>query len=326
MRKRLQLVKPSTRSFFSESRKLNRYGPLDWLHGYVYGRWPYFYIGVGTGEHWLVKKFKPAGNVIVALYRFFFGSHGAEDGEPSVTFADTYHGKVVPLENAKKLVTVNRRLELPDLEKVLPYKRARDLIIENPEHIVALNCPCRVARENPCLPLDVCLIVGEPFAGFILEHHEGRARAISRDEAIAVLEAENRRGHVAHAFFKDAMLDRFYAICNCCSCCCGAMQAHRSGTPMLTSSGYVCKLDEDACTKCGVCEALCQFGAIDLTRAYHIDEAACMGCGVCVNACESDALSLVRDRSRGEPLEIHKLMQECAAGAETKSTAEPARA
>jgi hypothetical protein len=25
--------------------------------------------------------------------------------------------------------------------------------------------------------------------------------------------------------YKDAMLGRFYAICNCCSCCCGAMEA-----------------------------------------------------------------------------------------------------
>ena len=35
------------------------------------------------------------------------------------------------------------------------------------------------------------------------------------------------------------MLGRFYAICNCCKCCCGAMQAHLNGVPMLASSGYV---------------------------------------------------------------------------------------
>ena len=36
-------------------------------------------------------------------------------------------------------------------------------------------------------------------------------------------------------YYKDAMLGRFYAICNCCSCCCGAMQAHQHGTPMPAS-------------------------------------------------------------------------------------------
>lgn len=319
MGKRSSLIKPSTRSFFNESKHLDRYGPLDWLHGYIYGRWPYFYIGVGTGEHWLVKTFKPAGDILFALYRFTFGSGKTKENESPVTFADTYHGKVVPLENARKLVTVNQRLELPDLEKVLPYKRARDLILENPDHIVVLECPCRSVRENPCLPLDVCLIVGEPFAGFILEHHEQKARAITRDEAIDILEAENKRGHVAHAFFKDAMLDRFYAICNCCSCCCGAMQAQRNGTPMLTSSGYVCKLDVEKCVKCGDCEPLCQFDAIDLNREYHIDEGICMGCGVCVNACGHHALLLELDPARGEPLEIHKLMQECATNASPES-------
>jgi ferredoxin len=319
MGKRSSLIKASTRSFFNESRKLDGYRPIDWLHGYIYARWPYFYIRVGIGEHWLVKKFKPAGTMIIALYRFLFGSEKAKDRTSSVTFADTYHGKVVPLENARKLVTVNRPLELPNLEKVIPYKRARDLILENPDHIVALDCPCRSARENPCLPLDVCLIVGEPFASFMLEHHAKKARAITRDEAVAILEAENKRGHVAHAFFKDAMLDRFYAICNCCSCCCGAMQAQRSGTPMLSSSGYVCKLDVGTCVKCGDCEPLCQFGAIDLSRAYHIDEEICMGCGVCVNACQYDALSLVLDPARGEPLEIHKLMQDGSATASSEA-------
>jgi ferredoxin len=35
-----------------------------------------------------------------------------------------------------------------------------------------------------------------------------------------------------------------------------------------------------------------------------------MGCGVCVNVCPQQALSLVRDPARGEPLEIHRLMEE----------------
>lgn len=311
MDKQAHLIKPSTRRFFSESKKLGRYGFLDWLHGYIYGRWAYFYIGIGTGEHQLVKRFRPIGACILRVYKLLTSSKQSVDGDERVSFADTYHGKVIPLENARKLVTLDRPIELPNLEKVLPYKRARDLILHNPDHIVALNCPCRTVRENPCLPLDVCLIVGEPFASFIVEHHGPRkARTISQQEALEILEAENRRGHVAHAFFKDAMLDRFYAICNCCSCCCGAMQAQRNGTPMLASSGFVCRLDEQKCVSCGDCVPLCQFSAIDLERDNRIDEQACMGCGVCVNHCPYEALSLERDSARGEPLEIHRLMEE----------------
>ena len=311
MDKHLSLVKPSTRRFCKESQKLGRYRCIDWLHGYVYGRWAYFYIGIGTGEHPLVKRFKPAARAIFRLFRLLTGTGKKGDSAAGVSFADTYHGKVVPLENARKLVTLDKPIELPDLEKVIPYKRARDLILHNPDHIVALDCPCRSVREHPCLPLDVCLIIGEPFASFILEHHgPRRARAISQHEALQTLEEENRRGHVAHAFFKDAMLDRFYAICNCCSCCCGAMQAQRNGTPMLASSGFVCRLDEQQCVRCGDCVSMCQFSAIDMNSQQRIDEQACMGCGVCVNVCPQQALSLVRDPARGEPLEIHRLMEE----------------
>jgi Pyruvate/2-oxoacid:ferredoxin oxidoreductase delta subunit len=310
MARQFSPIKTSTRRFFNESKNLGRYGFFDWLHGYIYGRWAYFYIGIGTGEHKLIKRFRPAGTIIYRLYRLFFGARETSAENNPVSFADTYHGKVVPLENARKLVTLNQPIRLPDLEKVIPYKRARDIILENPERIVALDCPCRSVRENPCLPLDVCLIVGEPFASFMLEHHDHRARAVTQDEAIAILEAENRRGHVAHAFFKDVMLDRFYAICNCCSCCCGAMQAQRNGTPMLASSGFVCKLDQERCVHCGECALMCQFGAIDLEKERQLDEELCMGCGVCVNVCSHEALSLVRDPARGEPLEIHSLIEQ----------------
>ena len=179
-------------------------------------------------------------------------------------FADTYHGKVIPLQTARELVSVKENVCVGDLEKVIPYQLARTIVLDHPDHIVALDCPCRVARENPCLPLDVCLIVGEPFASFTLEHHPSRSRAITSAEAVEILEAEDKRGHVHHAFFKEAVLERFYAICNCCSCCCGAMQAHRNGTPMLASSGYTARVDEDVCIGCGDCNTYCQFGALSI--------------------------------------------------------------
>ncbi len=80
------------------------------------------------------------------------------------------------------------------------------------------------------------------------------------------------------------MLGRFYAICNCCSCCYGAMQAHQHGTPMLASSGHVAQVDEDLCA----------------------------GCGVCVSQCSQEAISLLRDPAKAEPLEIEKLIARAA--------------
>jgi heterodisulfide reductase subunit A-like polyferredoxin len=104
------------------------------------------------------------------------------------------------------------------------------------------------------------------------------------------------------------MLNRFYAICNCCKCCCGAMQAHRNGTPMLASSGFVNHVDDGRCIGCGDCNKYCQFGALSLRDGKNsVDEARCMGCGVCVSKCEQHALSLVLDPSRGVPLEVREL-------------------
>ncbi len=299
----------STRAFTREAHRTPGFSFFDWLHGQVYLRWPYLYIGIGAGEHPLARAFWPLVRRLSPLF-----PPPADGPSPDrVTFADTYHGKVVPLEAAKRLVTVQQEITLTDLEQVIPYTRARDIVLRNPDHIAVLECPCRSSRPNPCQPLDVCLIIGEPFASFIAEHHPRRSRWITQEEAVEILRAEQERGHVSHAFFKDAMLGRFYAICNCCACCCGAMQAWQHGTPMLASSGYISQVDAAWCIGCGTCSEFCQFEAISVSNGTAaVDATLCMGCGVCVSKCEEGALSLVRDPSKSEPLEIQELMASAA--------------
>jgi Pyruvate/2-oxoacid:ferredoxin oxidoreductase delta subunit len=320
-KKRFRLVLPSTKTWFQEARQIKGFSFFDMIHSYIYARWPYFYIRVGTGRHPLTPIIAPIATRLIALFAHKryqrTGSGPAPENQIGITFANTYHGKVVPLEAARQLVSVKEEIKAALPESILPYDRARDLILKNPDHIVALDCPCRVARENPCLPLDVCLIIGEPFTGFIREHEPTRSRWISSTDAEEILLAENKRGHVHHAFFKDAMLGRFYAICNCCSCCCGAMKAQRGGTPMLASSGFVAQVDETLCKGCQKCQKHCQFEAIEMTslngskqQTAVVDYERCMGCGICVNQCSKKAISLQLDPAKGEPLEIFKLMEE----------------
>ena len=307
-------ILPSTRRFWREARREPHFQLREWLHGYVYGRWPYLYIGLGTGEHPLTKAVLPPLRWL--CQRLGLWEPRNPDSGPSAgakSFADSYHGKVVPLDNAQRLVSVQRDLEIRNLERIIPYTTARDIVLRDPQHIAVLRCPCRASRQDPCEPLDVCLIVGEPFAGFITEHHPDRARMISQEEALEILEGEDRRGHVHHAFFKEAMIGRFYAICNCCSCCCGAMQAQRNGVPMLASSGYICRVAEDsACTQCGQCVRKCQFAAIveNAAGTVTVDAEKCMGCGVCVNNCPTGALVLERAPEKGEPLDMGALMEQ----------------
>ena len=125
-----------------------------------------------------------------------------------------------------------------------------------------------------------------------------------------ILRAEHARGHVHHAFFKDAMLGRFYAICNCCSCCCGAMQAMFNGIPMLAPSGYAVSIDRSKCQGCGTCIRFCPFKALRLEDGKPVvDDTKCMGCGVCVSKCEPGAHALLRDERKGVPLDIRELME-----------------
>ncbi len=55
-------------------------------------------------------------------------------------------------------------------------------------------------------------------------------------------------------------------------------------------------IDEDLCTKCGLCRDACRFDAI--TEDIKIDDFKCEGCGLCYHVCPEKAISL-NDRISG---------------------------
>jgi len=157
----------------------------------------------------------------------------------------------------------------------------------------------------------VCMVIGQPFVGFTLAHRPKTSRRLTRTEALDLLEAEHQRGHVHSAWFKDASMGRFYAICNCCKCCCGGIEAMlKYGVPVVASSGFVATLTSERCRSCGACVELCPFGAISLNgMGAQVDWDACMGCGICEGRCPHGAIALQRDPNKGIPLDVRVLAQ-----------------
>src|SRR4030042_5170274 len=95
MKLKKPFIKPSTQAFIDEAREVPGYSLLDFIHGYIYGRWTYTYIGIGVGTHPLARWFAPFGKWFDKLVT---KRKRDEFPESKIGFADTYHGKTVPLE------------------------------------------------------------------------------------------------------------------------------------------------------------------------------------------------------------------------------------
>jgi ferredoxin len=259
-----------------------RAGLLTGLHAYAYGRWTEQYIRlVRAAVPWMTPAMKRR-------------------------WADGYHGKVLSTEHACAIIQLDHDIRRTDLEHVIPYPRARDILLQGPPSVTLLECPCRLGKADHCAPTQVCMLVGG--GDFALDHHPTKTRRVTQAEALQVLRDEHARGHVHTAYFKDAVGDRFYAICNCCSCCCGGLEAMtRYGVPMVASSGFVAEVEEGACVGCGECETACPFHAIRVTDRAEVCWDTCMGCGVCEGQCTTGAITLVRDERKGAPLDVRAL-------------------
>jgi heterodisulfide reductase subunit A len=82
----------------------------------------------------------------------------------------------------------------------------------------------------------------------------------------------------------------------------GLGAASRASIPLSKGSVVVEPIisvlaDQDACRGCGLCVALCPYGALEIQetdkgRKVHVIDVACKGCGVCAATCYQHALSI----------------------------------
>lgn len=74
----------------------------------------------------------------------------------------------------------------------------------------------------------------------------------------------------------------------------GAKYLEDTGVGMQPLSQDVIR-NEDRCTHCGACVALCPADALKVdpeNRMIQFDDAKCLACGICVNACPPRAMEI----------------------------------
>jgi heterodisulfide reductase subunit A len=82
----------------------------------------------------------------------------------------------------------------------------------------------------------------------------------------------------------------------------GLGSASRASIPLSKGSIVVEPIisvlaDVDACRGCGLCVALCPYGALEIQetekgRKVHVIDVACKGCGICAATCYQHALDI----------------------------------
>ncbi|HTG00811.1 MAG TPA: 4Fe-4S binding protein, partial [Nitrospirota bacterium] len=129
----------------------------------------------------------------------------------------------------------------------------------------------------------------------------GIARAITKDEATAILVKSKEAGLAQTA---DNVKNKVSFICNCCGCCCHVMKGIKTYNirrPGIMTSNYIMEIDQSKCKGCGKCAKACPVEAITMrqkkagTKAVkwaERSEQACLGCGVCATYCKNGAASM----------------------------------
>lgn len=146
---------------------------------------------------------------------------------------------------------------------------------------------CKVTRRR-----ETCLGVGH-LAQMSLSN--GFAREISKDEAISIIEQNQKDGLILQP--SNSVKAEF--ICSCCGCCCGILSVHKHLPKPLKfwATNHYAVVDAEACVACRLCETACQVDAINIDErkqqaAVNLDR--CLGCGICVVNCPTDCLELAK--------------------------------
>lgn len=162
-----------------------------------------------------------------------------------------------------RVIPVEKAIEAD--AKAQPYEKLSYYLDKYDVFSVA-DCSCRKSRRylgQGCghLEQEMCVQMGDGAEYYI---NTGRARKITKEEAIEILKKAEEKGLV-HQMPNIDGLGETAAICNCCPCSCFAMRiATMLRTPDSIRSNYLSQVDEEKCVACGQCVETCPTNALKL--------------------------------------------------------------
>ncbi|MEW6440905.1 MAG: 4Fe-4S binding protein [bacterium] len=248
-----------------------------------------------------IGSFKLLGQQIYAAFPFLPGIYEFQSermDEELARLIEEYYPRIMSCLGSyepRLIRTIPVRAGIRAEQQVLLHEDVRRMIKEA-KCFQLVECLCRKQMGllgKPCRhKLETCLMFSSEEDAFL---KYTRGRLVSKEDALEVVEDAGGDGLVHLTV--NVQSNPVMFLCNCCPCCCIGLRAVRNleAPYLMAGSGFVCRVDAEACSSCGVCADRCPMDAIvEEPSGYRVLGERCIGCGVCTSTCPSDAMTLVR--------------------------------